>query len=178
MMTLKYESNLAVAGIIFNLGDVEGTKHIFNKCNLELSDNFTERLREYEDKGEKNKSLWMSKKGAIRRQRTKNLGKYQPSAEGRKKYNESLQYVDSQHSSQNLAWEVINKLAEERRDELKAAEKEKKRREKEEAKAKKNEEKRKKKEEEKKEKLEQKERKKRERDEEKKAKQAAKKAKL
>ena len=174
METLKYESNLAVAGIIFNLGDVEGTKHIFNKCQLELPNNFIERLREYEEKGEKNKALWMSKKGEIRRNRFKNLAKYQTKSKGRKKQNEIFDYIGSQKAGEELSWDVMEELAEERRTELESKE----RKLKEEAKEKKKEEKQKEREEKKLKRLEEKERKKRERVEEKEAKKAVKKSKL
>ena len=180
---------MAVGGIIFNLGDVDGTKHILDKCGLELQEIFVDRLRDYEEKGEQNRALWMSKKGKIRRTRMKKLGKYQTASEGRKKYKESHEYVDSQQSADNMSWKVREEMAKDYRDKLENEEKERKRLEKEEAKAKKNEQKRKEREEKQKRKLEEKEQKKRERDEkrerkkrerneEKELKKAAKKAKL
>ena len=116
--TLRYESNVAVAGLIWNLGETEAIDRIFKHFELPLNDDILDKFYNIEVTNENNKKRWMRTKSALLKARKRNQEQYQTTTQWRERYNKALVtvtnqiYLTADEAAEKMLWEDKQKLVE------------------------------------------------------------------
>ena len=116
--TLRYESNVAVAGLIWNLGETEAIDRIFKHFELPVHNDILDKFFNIEITNEKNKKRWLGTKSALYQARKKNQQQYKTSTQWREKYNKAFQtvtnqiYLTADEAADKMMWEDKRKLIE------------------------------------------------------------------